>query len=141
MAEKLNARYVKATVGRVSVGEVGKNKTPAYIVEVSSPEWTGDVTCYLTPGAIPYTLEKMKACGLPEGKFLTWLQDNPNGLAGNTITVFLFDEEYDGKIIAKSDIVTRPKIEKMTPEKLAALDGLLAAASGKPAEDPDGLPF
>ncbi len=141
MAEKLNARYIKATVGNVSVGEVGKNKTPAYVVEVSAPEWSGEVTCYLTAGAIPYTLEKMKACGLPEGKFLTWLQDNPNGLAGNVVTVCLFDEEYEGKLIPKADIVTRPKMEKMAPEKLAALDGILAAAAGASAPKEPDLPF
>lgn len=126
-----------ATVGRISVGLIGKegSEKPVVNVSVNADGWAGDIALYLTAGAMPYTVEKLKACGLTDGHSLIWLEDNPDGLAGNAVQVKVFEEEYNGNWNEKADIVTwKREVKPLEKSKLAAFDDLFKGAQ-------TGLPF
>ena len=130
MADRKNERNVKGTVGTITVGLVGEKETPVIFVQVHTDEGEKGVELYLSQGALPYTVMKCQAMGLPPERSLTWLDVNPNGLAGNPVNLFIYEEEYNGKWREKCDISTfKREVKKMAPEKLSAFDGLFAAAA------------
>ena len=134
MAEKRNKRTIPGTVGSVTVGLVGENETPVIFVELNTDEGMKTAELYLTTGAMPYTVEKLQAAGLPEGMLPSHLDLNPNAMQGNPVNVYLYEElnENNGNWREKADISTfKREVKKMSPEKLSAFDGLFAAAANQ----------
>lgn len=143
MAETRNVRFVAGKVGTIQTAVVGKegNEKPVVIVGVDTPEGSFDVQLYLSPGAMPYTKEKLVALGLPDGKGPAWLEENPEALRGNAATVKVYEECYNDKWTTKTDISTyQRKVKKMTPEKLAAFDGLFLNTAVRPPAEPGPPP-
>lgn len=132
MAEKRNKRTIPGTAGTVTVALVGKNETPVVMVEMETNEGPKVAELYLSQGALPYTVEKLAAAGLPAGRSITYLEENPNALQGNPINVFLYEElnEETGKWREKADISTfKREVKKMSPQQLAAFDNLFLNAA------------
>lgn len=132
MAEKRNKRTISGTVGTVTVGLVGEKESPVIFVELNTDEGTKTAELYLTTGAMPYTVEKLQAAGLPAGMLPSHLDLNPNAMQGNPVNVYLYEElnEDNGKWREKADISTfKRDVKKMPPEKLSAFDALFANAA------------
>lgn len=138
MAEQKNVRYLPGTVGSVTPCLIGKegSEKPVIVAEVTTAEGTHEVYLYLSQGALPYTVEKCRAMGLPEGRSLTYLDENPNALQGNPVQVKLYEEQYEGEWRKKADIAQKRAAKKMDPKQLSAFDGLFAAYQA-----PDELPI
>ena len=146
MAETRNVRYVKGKVGTVIsalVGAEGSEK-PTIMVGVDTPDGSYDVTLYLTQGAMKYTDEKLAAIGFPADRSYTWIDDNPEALRGNAVTVKVYEECYNEKWTTKADISAYKRETKRVPK--AMLDALNAlrpkpVPAGPPEPEAEGLPF
>lgn len=127
--EKRNKVYVDGTVVKISTGAVGQNGSPAIIVDVDSVHGPWQCALWLSQAAIDGTAEKMREMGQPAGTGLGWVDANPHGLAGNSVRLCYYEEEYQGQWSKKCDIVGKPKAKPLDPAQLAVIDDLFKAAN------------
>lgn len=140
-------RYkAKGIEGSQQYGLAGDKETPQIAVDLMFPDGSSITTfLFFSAGAAPYSFQRLTALGW-KGKGAQDLA-NLTGIGTNEVDVEVREEEYDGKVRLKAEILTGPGrvvIEKtVDPASFAARVGALVgnASAASPAAGPVKPPF
>jgi hypothetical protein len=130
-------RYkAKGILGSQQYGLAGDKETPQIAVDLAFPDGSSMTTfLFFSPGSAPYSFQRLTALGW-KGKGPQDLA-NLSGIDQNEVDVEVREDEYDGKVRLKAEILTGPGrvvIEKTVDPasfaaRVAALTGNTSATT------------
>jgi hypothetical protein len=124
---KVGRTKVRAIKGSQQFGLAGDKDTPQLVLDVTSKDWGGasmSTFLFFSSAAAPFSFQRLWALGWKGKGWQDLASGHLDGIDTNEVDFEVREEEYDGRIRLKGEILTGPG--RVTIEKTISSDAFAA---------------